>query len=65
MGPVTLALAGSEPRALAFQPDFDPGFPHGHDQFISQAGTNWAAMALTMALPEEKSVGVKSSVGNR
>jgi len=52
-------------RALAFQPDFDPGFPHGHDQFISQAGTNWAAMALTMALPEEKSVGVKSSVGNR
>jgi len=41
-------------RALAFQPDFNPGFPHGHDQFISQAGTNWAAMALTMALPEKK-----------
>ena len=52
-------------RAMAFQPDFDPGFPHGHDQFISQAGTNWAAMALTMALTEKKSTGVKSSVGNR
>jgi len=53
-------------RAMAFQPDFDPGFPHGHDQFISQAGTNWAAMALTMALPEKKpDAGVKSSVGNR
>jgi Squalene-hopene cyclase C-terminal domain/Prenyltransferase and squalene oxidase repeat len=52
-------------RALAFQPDFDPGFPHGHDQFISQAGTNWAAMALTISLPEKKSVGVKTSAGNR
>jgi len=53
-------------RALAFQPNFDPGFPHGHDQFISQAGTNWAVMALTMALPEKKQgAGVKSSVGNR
>ena len=39
-------------RALAFQPWFDAGFPHGYDQWISAAGTNWAAMALTLALPE-------------
>ena len=40
-------------RALGFQPWFDAGFPHGHDQWISAAGTNWAAMALTYALPEK------------
>ena len=39
-------------RALAFQPGFDSGFPHGADQFMSSAGTGWAAMALTLALPE-------------
>ena len=39
-------------RALAFQPGFDAGFPHGPDQFMSAAGTNWASMALTLALPE-------------
>jgi squalene cyclase len=39
-------------RALGFQPYFDAGFPHGYDQWISAAGTNWAAMALTLALPE-------------
>jgi ankyrin repeat protein len=41
-------------RALGFQPYFDAGFPHGHDQWISTAGTNWATMALTLALPESK-----------
>ncbi|HZQ42498.1 MAG TPA: ankyrin repeat domain-containing protein [Acidobacteriaceae bacterium] len=38
-------------RALAFQPWADAGFPHGYDQFISSAGTDWAAMALSLALP--------------
>jgi hypothetical protein len=33
-------------RAAAIQPHFDSGFPHGHDQFISAAATNWATMAL-------------------
>jgi len=42
-------------RALAFQPWSDAGFPHEYDQFISTAGTNWAAMALTLALPESGS----------
>src|SRR5215471_18876260 len=39
-------------RALALQPFFDAGFPHGHDQWISAAGTNWATMALALAVPE-------------
>jgi hypothetical protein len=39
-------------RALGFQPYFDAGFPHGFDQWMSAAGTSWAAMALTLALPE-------------
>ena len=43
-------------RALGFQPWFDAGFPHGHDQWMSAAGTNWAALALTLALPEAGTV---------
>jgi ankyrin repeat protein len=42
-------------RALGFQPWFDAGFPHGHNQWISAAGTNWAAMALAYALPKSTS----------
>jgi hypothetical protein len=34
---------------LGFQPYFDAGFPYGHDQWISAAGTSWATMALTLA----------------
>jgi ankyrin repeat protein len=33
-------------RAMKVQPYFDSGFPHGHDQWISHAGTAWATMAL-------------------
>jgi hypothetical protein len=36
-------------RALALQPYFENGFPHGVDQFISAAGTGWATMALSLA----------------
>jgi squalene cyclase len=39
-------------RALAFQPYFEAGVPHGFDQWMSAAGTSWATMALTLALPE-------------
>jgi hypothetical protein len=35
-------------RALPIQPHFESGFPHGRDQFISAAATNWAATALAM-----------------
>jgi hypothetical protein len=41
-------------RALAFQPWSDAGFPFYHDQFVSAAGTNWAAMALALSLPENE-----------
>lgn len=33
-------------RAPAIQPYFDSDFPHGPDQFISAAATNWASLAL-------------------
>jgi ankyrin repeat protein len=36
-------------RALPIQPHFESGFPHGRDQFISAAATNWATMALAFA----------------
>jgi hypothetical protein len=37
-------------RSLPLQPYFESGFPYGHDQWISSAGTSWAAMALTLAV---------------
>jgi hypothetical protein len=33
-------------RAIRLQPLFESGFPHGRNQWISAAGTNWAALAL-------------------
>ena len=33
-------------RAVPLQPLFDGGFPHERDQWISAAGSNWAALAL-------------------
>lgn len=38
-------------RSIAFQPYFESGFPHGRDQFVSAAATNWAAMALVPLSP--------------
>ena len=37
-------------RAIPFQPYFEAGFPHGHDQWISAAATNWATLALTFGV---------------
>ena len=37
-------------RSLPIQPHFESGFPFGRDQFISAAGTNWAAMALALGV---------------
>ena len=37
-------------RAVGFQPYFQSGFPYDHDQWISQAGTAMAAIALTYAV---------------
>ena len=36
-------------RAAKFQPYFQSGFPHDHDQWISMAGTAWATLALVNA----------------
>jgi squalene cyclase len=36
-------------RAFGFQPYFQSGFPYDHDQWISQAGTAVATIALTFA----------------
>ncbi|HEY3453112.1 MAG TPA: ankyrin repeat domain-containing protein [Bryobacteraceae bacterium] len=36
-------------RAFGFQPYFESGFPHGHDQWISMAATGWSAFALMFA----------------
>lgn len=37
-------------RSIPFQPYFESGFPHGPDQWISAAATNWATMALIPAV---------------
>jgi hypothetical protein len=37
-------------RSIWVQPYFESGFPYGHDQWISAAGTAWASMALSMAV---------------
>jgi len=42
-------------RAFGFQPYFESGFPHGHDQWISMAATAWSAMALMPAAEKAKS----------
>lgn len=36
-------------RSYPFVPYVYSGFPHGNDQFISAAGSNWATMALILA----------------
>jgi ankyrin repeat protein/mono/diheme cytochrome c family protein len=36
-------------RAIPLQPYFDAGFPHGRNQFISAAATNYATQALIYA----------------
>jgi hypothetical protein len=36
-------------RSYPFVPYISSGFPHGDDQFISAAGTNWAIIALMIA----------------
>ena len=40
-------------RAIPFVPYVNSGFPHGEDQFISAAGSNWAMMALLLSVKNE------------
>ncbi len=41
-------------RAPKFQPYFEGGFPYGHDQWISQWATGYAAIALSYAIPDAR-----------
>jgi hypothetical protein len=41
-------------RAFGFQPYFESGFPHGHDQWISMAATAWSATALMPAAEQQQ-----------
>jgi hypothetical protein len=41
-------------RAIPIMPYFESDFPYGTDQFISVAGTNWAAMALAPAIASDR-----------
>lgn len=45
-------------RSVKFQPYFESGFPHGHDQWISASGTAWGAMALATSV--ETKIAVKN-----
>jgi ankyrin repeat protein len=47
-------------RAMKIQPYFESGFPYHHDQWISQAGTAWAAMALSLTAPDPPLVAAAS-----
>jgi hypothetical protein len=40
-------------RAPKFQPYFQSGFPHDHDQWISSAATGWASMSLAQAIDSQ------------
>ncbi len=46
-------------RAMTIQPYFDSGFPHGFDQWISAAGTSFANMALSAAVPAKAALAMK------
>ncbi len=39
-------------RTIPIQPYFESGFPHGTHQWISDAGSSWASMALLFTLPD-------------
>ena len=41
-------------RSIWIQPYFESGFPYGHDQWISAAGTSWAVMALSLAVEPQR-----------
>ena len=41
-------------RSIWLQPYFESGFPYGHNQWISAAGTSWAAMALSLAVEPQR-----------
>jgi hypothetical protein len=52
-------------RSLPLQPYKESGFPHGRHQWISAAGSSWAAMALGLTQPVVPSKVSQTSTGRR
>ena len=53
-------------RSIWLQPYFESGFPYGHDQWISVAGTAWASMALSLGYPfDANHASLKRAIGVR
>jgi hypothetical protein len=48
-------------RSIWIQPYFESGFPYGHDQRISAAGTSWATMALSLTVQPEHSASARAA----
>src|SRR5438876_3398339 len=44
-------------RSTPIQAYYEPGYPHGEDQFISITAAGWATTALALALPEYQKPG--------
>jgi ankyrin repeat protein len=51
-------------RSIWLQPYFESGFPYGHDQWISAAGTAWATMALSMSVDPRNPSGHPTQVAS-
>src|SRR5262249_23327596 len=49
-------------RAFPFQPTMESGFPPHRASWVSRAGTSWAVLALTQALPVGPASGKPSAV---
>jgi ankyrin repeat protein len=48
-------------RSIWVQPYFESGFPYGHDQWISAAGTSWATMALSLTVEPWQSASARET----
>jgi hypothetical protein len=48
-------------RSIWVQPYFESGFPYGHDQWISAAGTSWATIALSVTLDPGQSASARAT----
>jgi hypothetical protein len=49
-------------RSIWVQPYFESGFPYGTDQWISAAGTSWAAMALSVTVGSQFSASRETQI---
>jgi ankyrin repeat protein len=48
-------------RSIWVQPYFESGFPYGHDQWISAAGTSWAVMALAVTVDPRETISLRKT----